>query len=208
MNIDAARAEVLALMNAREEDRNHVQHVARLAVHLFDELEDLHGLGDHDRFLLEAAGCLHDIGWSVARNGQGHHRESARLIREHGWKNLSPATTELMAQVARYHRKSVPDLEHEEFAALSPAERLRVQQLAALLRMADGLDRSHQQLISHLSAEIFPGRMVIHLIALRPASREMAAASKKANLARAIFQREVVFTPQPGAALDSRVPNG
>jgi exopolyphosphatase/guanosine-5'-triphosphate,3'-diphosphate pyrophosphatase len=199
MNIDAARGEVFALMNALEEDVDHVQHVARLAVHLFDELEDLHGLGNHDRFVLEAAGCLHDIGWSVVRDGRGHHRESARLIREYGWKSLSPATTELMAQVARYHRKNVPDLEHEEFAALSPAERLRVQQLAALLRVADGLDRSHEQLISHLSAEIFPERVVIHLIALRPASREMAAAAKKADLARAIYQRELVFTPQPGA---------
>jgi exopolyphosphatase/guanosine-5'-triphosphate,3'-diphosphate pyrophosphatase len=200
MNIDAARAEVHALMNALEEEPHHVQHVAGLAVHLFDELEDLHGLGDHERFLLEAAGCLHDIGWSVATHGTGHHRESARLIREHGWKSLSSATIEIVAQVARYHRKNMPDLEHEEFAALSPAERFRVQQLAALLRVADGLDRSHQQFISHLSAEIFPERIVIHLIAVRPASREIAAAAKKSDLARAVFQREFVFTPQPGSA--------
>ena len=200
MNIDAAREEVRALMNAMEEEPHHVLHVASLAVHLFDELEDLHGLGDHDRFILEAAGCLHDIGWSVVPDGRGHHRESARLIREHGWKNLSPETTELIAQVSRYHRKSVPDLEHEEFAALSPAERLRVQQLAAFLRIADGLDRSHQQYITHLSAEILPERIVVHLIAVHAASREIAAAAKKSELARAVFQRDVVFMPQPGAS--------
>lgn len=201
MNIAAAREEVLALMHAREEEPHHVQHVATLATHLFDELEDLHGLGDHDRFVLETAGHLHDIGWSVSHDGPGHHRESARLIREHGWKHFNRQTAELIAQVARYHRKSLPDLEHEEFAALSPAERHRVQQLAALLRVADGLDRSHQQYISHLSAEIFPERIVVHLLATRPASREIAAATRKSDLARMVFQRDLIFTPQPGSQI-------
>lgn len=198
MNVEAARQEFLALMQALEEEPHHVQHVAMLAVHLFDEVEDLHGLGDHDRLLLEAAACLHDIGWSAAPDGKGHHRESARIIREHGWRHFNSANVALMAQVARYHRKSLPDLEHEEFAALSPAERLRVQQLASLLRIADGLDRSHQQHVRHLSAVISPGQIVIHLNASRPASREIAAATRKADLARAVFQREIIFTPQPG----------
>ena len=198
MNIDAARQEVLALMQALEEEPHHVQHVAMLAVHLFDELEDLHGLGDHERLLLEGASCLHDIGWSAAPDGSGHHRQSARIIREHGWKHFNSTSVALMAQVARYHRKSMPDLEHEDYAALSPVERLRVQQLASLLRIADGLDRSHQQHIRHLSAVISPGQIVIHLNASRPASREIAAASRKADLARALFQREIIFAPQPG----------
>src|SRR5688572_19682546 len=198
MNIQSAREEVLALMQALEEEPHHVLHVALLAVHLFDELEDLHGLGDHDRVILEAAATLHDIGWSAAPSGRGHHRESARIIREHGWQNFSPETVTLIAQVARYHRKSPPDLEHEDFAALAPAERRRVQLLAALLRIADGLDRSHQQRITHLSAEISPGRVVIHLTFDRPVTREVAAAAKKANLARTVFQREIIFAMPPG----------
>src|SRR5258706_14739917 len=104
MNVEAARQEFLALMQALEEEPHHGQHGAVLAVHLFDEVEDLHGLGDQDRLLLEAASCLHDIGWSVARDGRGHHRESARLIREYRWKNFNSASVALMAQVARYHR--------------------------------------------------------------------------------------------------------
>ena len=198
MNIQSARDEFLALMQAIEEDPHHVQHVAMLAVHLFDELEDLHGLGNNDRLILEAASTLHDIGWSKSRSGEGHHRESARLIREHRWQHFTVDTVALMAQVARYHRKSLPDLEHEEFAALSPAERLRVQQLASVLRVADGLDRSHQQRVTHLSAELSPGRIVIHLSATGPISREIAAATRKADLVRAVFQREIVFAPQPG----------
>ena len=198
MNYDAAREEFAAMMQAIEEDPHHVQHVAALAVHLFDELAELHGLGDHDRLVLEAAACLHDIGRSAAPLGSGHHRESARLIREHGWKHFSQDSVRIMAQVARYHRKSVPDLEHEDFAALSPAERVRVQQLAALLRIADGLDTSHQQHITHLSAEIFPDRIVLHLSATRPASPEIAAATRKSDLARAVFQRAIVLAPSPG----------
>jgi exopolyphosphatase/pppGpp-phosphohydrolase len=198
MNLQACREEVLALMQALEEEPHHVLHVAMLAVHLFDELEDLHGLGDTDRFLLESAATLHDIGWSVAPSGKGHHRESARLIREHAWQNFSAEHTMLMAQVARYHRKSIPDLEHEDFAALAPAERLRVQQLSAVLRVADGLDRGHQQHINHLSVDIQPGHVTIHLACTRPVSREIAAATRKADLARAVFQRDFAFALPPG----------
>jgi exopolyphosphatase/pppGpp-phosphohydrolase len=197
MNQEAAREEFLALMHTREEEPHHVEHVARLAVHLFDELKDLHGLGEAERLLLEAAATLHDIGWSTSPTGKGHHRESARLIQEHPWKQFSAVGVMLMAQTARYHRKSMPTLEHEAFAGLSPAERLRVEQLAALLRIADGLDRSHQQRVTSLSVELPPGRIVIHLSCSRPISREMAAANKKADLARALFRREITFVCPP-----------
>lgn len=197
MNIAAAREEFLALMHTLEEDIPHVQHVAQLSAHLFDELVDLHSLGDHDRFLLEAAAHLHDIGHSVRNGRGGHHRESGRLIREHGWQHFAPATTEIVAQVARYHRKSPPDLEHEEFAALAPADRLRVQKLAAMLRVADGLDRSHQQHVTHFSAEILPGRIVFHLSAANVVPKEIASATKKADLAQAIFQRAINFSTHP-----------
>ena len=197
MNVAAALEEVLALMQALEEEPHHVQHVAALAVQIFDELDELHSLGDHDRFILEAASLLHDIGWSVAQDGPGHHRESARLIRQHGWKNLGAETTELTAQVARYHRKSPPDLEHEEFAALSPAERHRVQQLAALLRLADGLDRGHQRHVTGISAEILPDTLTLRLHSSHPCSREIGAATKKADLAAAVFHRTVKFAVMP-----------
>ena len=197
MNVASAREEVLALMQALESDPHHTQHVAQLAVHLFDELTDLHGLGDHDCLLLEAAACLHDIGHSASPDGTGHHRESARLIRNHQWQHFSSQTVEIIAQVARYHRKSVPDLEHEEFATLVPLERLRVQQLAAMLRVADGLDRSHRQHVTHFSAEILPGRIVIHLSAAHPIPNEISSATKKADLAQTIFQREFVFSTHP-----------
>lgn len=197
MNFDAAREEFLALMHTLEKDVPHVQHVSQLALHLFDELSDLHGLGDQDRFLLDAAGHLHDIGHSTPSASKGHHRESARLIREHGWQHFASHSIEIIAQVARYHRKSPPDLEHEEFAALGPLERQRVQRLAALLRVADGLDRSHRQHITHCSVEILPGRIVFHLSAANPVPNEITAATKKSDLAQSVFQREITFSTHP-----------
>ena len=192
-----AREEFLALMDTLEADPHHTRHVAQLALHLFDELEDLHGLGDVDRLLLEAASCLHDIGHSVDSQGKGHHRESARLIREHGWRHFTTDAVNLIAQVARYHRKSLPDLEHEDFAALSPMERLTVQRLSSMLRIADGLDRSHRQLITHFSAEILPDRILIHLSATEGVEKEIHSATKKADLARAVFQRNISFAVHP-----------
>jgi len=188
-----AREEVLALMQGLEEEPHHVRHVADLALQLFDELGDLHGLSAQDRFLLEAAALLHDIGWSVARDGSGHHRESARLIREHQWQHLPQSAVTLIAQIARYHRKTPPTLEHEEFAALSPAERHRVQQLAAFLRIADGLDRSHHQYVRRVRALILADQIRLQVHSDRPCSREIGAAEKKSDLAVAIFRQPFVF---------------
>ena len=193
MNLAAAREEVLALMQALEEEPHHVRHVAALALQLFDELEDLHALSEYDRFILEAAALLHDIGWSVSPDGSGHHRESARLIREHGWKHFDEQGVTLTAQVARYHRKSPPDLEHEEFAALTPAERRRVQQLAALLRLADGLDRGHQQHVAGVNVQILPDTLLLRLRTCHPCSREVASSLKKSDLAASIFHRPITI---------------
>ena len=189
----AGRDEFLALMHEMEKDPCHVQHVAGLALQLFDGLALLHGLGERERLLLEAAACLHDIGHRTEAPGQEHHKESARHIRGREWRHFSPREVELFAQVARYHRKSLPQLRHEPFDALSPEDRSRVQQLAALLRLADGLDRRHAQLVTRLSAELAPDRIVFHLHTTEIASREIIAATQKADLAEAVFGRKVEF---------------
>jgi exopolyphosphatase/guanosine-5'-triphosphate,3'-diphosphate pyrophosphatase len=194
MNTDACREEVLELMRQREAEPDHVRQVARLALQLFDELQPLHGLGAEERVLLEAAAHLHDIGWSVAPDGKRHHKESARLIREHSWKMLAEPQVNLVALMARYHRKARPKLEHEEFAALNVSDRDRVRHLAAVLRLADALDRSHLARVKSVKVRIKPDRLVFQLSADGPLGAEKVAAEKKGDLAVEVWGRSLLFT--------------
>jgi exopolyphosphatase/guanosine-5'-triphosphate,3'-diphosphate pyrophosphatase len=193
MNETAARAEIFSLMREMEAEPIHVHHVAALAMQLFDQLAPLHGLDARARLVLEAAAHLHDIGHRNDPGDGDHHKESARLIREHPWKNFTAAEVEIMAQVARYHRKAMPDFTHEEFKILSEGERHRVQQLAAMLRLADSFDRAHQQRVSQVRVELRPNQICMHLEVNGPVWQEVNAARQKGDLAQVTFQRELVF---------------
>lgn len=185
---EALRAECLALMRALDATPQHPLQVARLALDLFDQLPHLHGLGGADRFLLEAAAYLHDIGWRAAPDGKGHHKESARMIREFQWRHADPETVALIAEIARYHRKSLPDPHrHATFARLAAADQLRVSKLAALLRMADGLDRTHLHRVRGLQVRPQADGLEIAALARQPIASELAAADKKADLARKVY---------------------
>lgn len=96
---------------------------------------------EHARSLLTAAAVLHESGLIVSQSS--HHKHSAYLIRHAGLRGFGPQDIELIAQIARYHRKSLPRPSHPEYVALSPADRALVVRLAGILRVADGLDRSH-----------------------------------------------------------------
>ena len=99
----------------------------------------------------------------------------------------------MIAQIARYHRGSLPLPRHEPFEALSAEDRRKVQQLAALLRLADGLDRRHAQFVAQVAAEVLPDRIVLRLETSEIASEEIVAATRKADLAEAVFQRKIEF---------------
>jgi len=197
MTMNGAPEEVLALMRNMESQPLHVTHVTKLALQLFDGLGPLHGFGERERQILEAAGYLHDIGHQFDYLKTGHHKESARLIREHPWTMFSPVETELIAQVARYHRKSMPRMKHEDFARLCHEDRLIVQKLSALLRIADSLDRTHEQYVTRIAVDLLPDQIVLHLDATEPVLREVTTAYIKGDLAREVFQRELVFMVGP-----------
>jgi exopolyphosphatase / guanosine-5'-triphosphate,3'-diphosphate pyrophosphatase len=185
------RAEALELLRQFHTSSRHVKYVADLALRLFDQLQVLHGLGDRDRFLLEIAGYLHDLGSEAAPAGKEHHKVSAQLIREHPWRGISPIEAEVVAQVARYHRRSVPKASHEEFTALAPNDQQRVRQLAALLRIADGLDSEHTQFVTGIRTVILPELILLEVTASTDPTYELAAADKKADLARMVFGRAI-----------------
>lgn len=172
------------LMAAFETEPVHVLHVRDLALSLFDALPSLHRLAPLDRAILDASSCLHDIGWTVTQpDGKGHHKESARLIREHRWAEVSPAVVALVSLVARYHRKSIPsEADHEAFAERPVDERRRIRWLAGLLRIADGLDRRHIQATKHIRVVRAGSTLRIVASGVDGLEAEILGARKKADL--------------------------
>src|SRR5206468_8555850 len=122
--------------------------VVRLALGLFDQTRGTHGLTDREREWLEYAAILHDIGGliSFAR----HHRHSYYLIKNGDLRGFHPDEIEVIALVARYHRRGTPKRSHAEYARLPAGLRRAVRLLSSILRLAEGLDRSHAQVISGL----------------------------------------------------------
>ena len=135
--------EARSLRARYDEEPSHSDQVALLAMQMFDGLQSWHGLNTRSGELLHCAALLHDIGWSQTPDGKGHHKESARLIREYRWKNLPSVEREVVALVARYHRKVPPQPHHADFQALSVSGQRTVLVLGGILRVADALDRTH-----------------------------------------------------------------
>ena len=185
--------EVEALMLRHEREPEHVLQVRKMAMMIFDPLRELHGYGPGERFILEAASLLHDIGHVHAPDGRGHHKWSARMIREHSWKYVDDRTRELVACVARYHRTSPPSPEHEEFTALDLADQTVVVKLASLLRIADCLDRSHLQVIRSITVNMDGRKIFIQPDAGGDITAEKAMFHKKAELFETVFDRKLIL---------------
>jgi exopolyphosphatase/guanosine-5'-triphosphate,3'-diphosphate pyrophosphatase len=148
--MDPLLQESLALRARYDEEPTHSDQVAKLALELYDHLQGWHESPARTRELLHSAALLHDIGWSQTPDGKGHHKQSARLIREHKWKHLLPDEMEIVAQIARYHRKAPPQPDHEEFQALKASAQKSVMILGGILRLGDALDRTHTARITSI----------------------------------------------------------
>ena len=133
----------LALGRKYRFDEPHALHVASLALSLFDQTRAVHGMGEKERRILHAAALLHDIGSFVSYTR--HHKHSLYLISHSNLAGFTPRETLMVANVARYHRRSFPKPQHEPFTALQKDDRDKVSALAALLRLADAMDREHRQ---------------------------------------------------------------
>lgn len=158
----------------------HADHVARLSLSLFDQLREVHRLGDEERSLLQAAALLHDVGAFVSYNR--HHKHSYYLLYHADLPGFTDRERELIATVARYHRRSAPKDRHPEFAALSPEERIVVRRLAALLRVADGLDRGHHRHVRGVAVSRKGKGLMLDIAAEAGAELEIWSAQQKADL--------------------------
>ncbi|HTS82331.1 MAG TPA: Ppx/GppA phosphatase family protein [Myxococcaceae bacterium] len=170
-------------------DEAHAAQVTRLGLQLFDDLAPLHRLPASARPLLEVAGLLHDIGNAVSY--QKHHRHSYYLIVNAEIPGLRERERELVARIARYHRRSPPDPSHSGMEGLGPGEIRLVRKLATLLRVADSLDRSHRQSIVRLQARLLPNAVVVKLKARNPLDLELWDATHEAALFRRVFGRKL-----------------
>jgi exopolyphosphatase/guanosine-5'-triphosphate,3'-diphosphate pyrophosphatase len=155
----------------------HAEQVARLALSLFDQTRNFHHLDDRAREWLEFAGLLHDIGGHIAY--LGHHRHSYYLIRNGGLRGFAPEEIEAIALMARYHRRGRPKKSHSALSALPPAVRRAVRVGAALLRMAESLDRSHGQVIDQVEIQAVGDRFRLVLHAHAPVELERWAATRQ-----------------------------
>jgi exopolyphosphatase/guanosine-5'-triphosphate,3'-diphosphate pyrophosphatase len=182
---------VLALARDCDYERQHTHQVTKLALQIFDELAGLHRLGPQDRFWLHCGALLHDIGW--LEGAQGHHKTALRLILADPRLPWALREREIVGLLARYHRKALPDERHKYFSGLSPADQYRVSALAGILRVADGLDRSHMSVVRRVACNVCDARIVFTCEATGPAEVEMDAAAKKADLLEQVFERPVEF---------------
>jgi exopolyphosphatase/guanosine-5'-triphosphate,3'-diphosphate pyrophosphatase len=170
-------------------DEAHSRHVAMLAGSLFDQLRPLHGLEQKDRKILQAAAMLHDVGQFVSY--KGHHKHSLYLLCNTELPNVSEREMLLVANVARYHRKAHPQEHHHYFMILDEGERESVTQLAAILRVADALDREHRQRVTGVTVKVSDHEVALWLDGTAGALLESFTVQKKANLFQQVFGREI-----------------
>lgn len=187
------RAEVLASARGLGEkyhyDAAHAATVARHAGVLFDATRDLHQLGDEYRLLLEVAALLHDIGLFV--NVNGHHKHSYYLIHSSPLIGLDETAKAIVANVARYHRKSMPKMQHEGFRELSDAQQEVVRKLSVLLRIANAMDVEHASKVTDFTLAQNNGRTDITLRGNDDLLLEQWAILKQARSFEKVFNRQL-----------------
>jgi exopolyphosphatase/guanosine-5'-triphosphate,3'-diphosphate pyrophosphatase len=169
----------------------HALHVRDLVLQFFDQLRPLHGLDEEARWVLEAAAVVHDIGFSI--DDVKHHKHSYKLIRAGEFPGFQPSQQEVIANLARYHRKAHPKPTHKGFARLSTENRELVQRLAPLLRLADGLDRSHTASVRTVDCRLHGRRLVVGVSGAGEVGFDVWGAQRKRGLFEEVYGLEVVL---------------
>jgi exopolyphosphatase/guanosine-5'-triphosphate,3'-diphosphate pyrophosphatase len=183
----------------------HAVHVSRLSQQLFEALEDFHDLDDADRDLLGAAALLHDTGYLIGHSK--HHLHAYHLIMHADLPGFSAREVEVVANVARYHRRAHPRKKHPNFARLEPADRRRVRVLSSILRLAAGLDRTHSQAVIGIRARAKGDRVVIGVEAEEDPQVEIWDAMRKTELMEQVFGVDVELEWAPALRTASSSPS-
>jgi exopolyphosphatase/guanosine-5'-triphosphate,3'-diphosphate pyrophosphatase len=188
------RESALDFVRSCHVDEPHSLHVARLALSLFDVLAEPYTMKKSDRKLLEAAAILHDVGYFIAYSS--HHKHSYHLIRHAELFGFTPRERELIAQIARYHRKSLPKRKHETFQALHEEDQQRVRRLGGILRLADGLDRRRGAAVQSIACTFSGATVTVHMNGSEDMSLELFGATSKKDLFEKAFDVRAVFVTE------------
>jgi exopolyphosphatase/guanosine-5'-triphosphate,3'-diphosphate pyrophosphatase len=169
----------------------HGKQVARLAGEIYAQLAEPLGLPPEDRPLLETAARLKDVGYLI--NYERHHKHSYHLILNSRLEGFPPRELELIANVARYHRGAEPKKKHANYRQLSPADRRRARQMAAILRLAGGLDRGHRQQVQAARVKVREDDIEIRVAAAAYPDVDLWGARRRAGLFEKVFNRPLAI---------------
>jgi exopolyphosphatase/guanosine-5'-triphosphate,3'-diphosphate pyrophosphatase len=186
---DLRRRQVLQLAERSESVYRHNLQTARLAGRLFDVTASLHGLGAREREWLEYAALLHDIGYTI--HYKGHHKHAYYLIANAVLDAFDQREIEIIAHVARYHRGAAPKASHPTMAALKPWQQRTIRKLAALIRVADALDRTHASRVDEIYCAIRGSKVTLEVLSRYSVELELEAAREHGRFFEKVFGRRL-----------------
>src|SRR5262245_55557714 len=172
-------------------DEPHARNVMHLATRLFDQLAHEHGLSEHDRLLLQVAALLHDIGMYVSL--RGHHKHSLYLLQASEIFGLSRDDMQVVGNIARYHRRGLPQKAHPAYSSLSRDERVRVNKLAAFVRLANALDAEHLQKVHEVRIRDEDGGWILEVAGTGDMTMERLAATARSDMLSDVFGKRVII---------------
>jgi exopolyphosphatase/guanosine-5'-triphosphate,3'-diphosphate pyrophosphatase len=172
-------------------DRPHGRHVAKLSVRLFDALVQEHGLTGRERLLLQVAALLHDIGAFVSL--RAHHKHAQYLLSSSQIFGLSDTETAMVGNIARYHRRGLPQRGHLPYVALDRPDRLIVNKLAAILRLANALDAEHLQKVTDVRLIPHGETWILELEGTGDLTMERMAATARSDMFAETYGRQILI---------------
>jgi exopolyphosphatase/guanosine-5'-triphosphate,3'-diphosphate pyrophosphatase len=181
---EALRQQARRFAARMHSDATHCEQVRRLAAQLFHQLAPVHGLAPEQRVPLELAALLHDVGRIV--HTRAHHKHGEYLVRHADIPGLGRHQQDVVACLVRYHGKATPEAHHRLYRSLASAERLRVRQLAALLRIAVALDADNTQAVRRVEAKVQHDTVWLRAAAGAQARLDFGELRRKAHY----FERE------------------
>jgi exopolyphosphatase/pppGpp-phosphohydrolase len=181
--------ESLDIARACEFEEEHSLQVTYLSLRIFDELAAMHFMGEKERFWLLLSGLLHDIGW--IEGWKGHHKSSLNIILTTPMLSLENRDRLRIGSICRYHRRALPDIKHDHFSALDQNDQVIVTKLASFIRVADGLDRTHRNIVADLKARYDEQNIWIACQCIDSAVDEQREGLKKGNLLELTYNRKL-----------------